>query len=84
MVDRANKDLNYLRAKSSADVVIGAHDGQVSSVAHRSLEEGVDHTLSSGDVLLIIGGVKGKAFPFVLVGLLFFFDCLCYNLEAPR
>ena len=81
-----NQQLAYrvvlLLAKSSADVIIRTHDSIVSSSSSWCLEECVNHTLSSGDVLLVIGFVKSKAFPFVLVGLLILLN-LCNNLEAP-
>lgn len=76
--------LEILLAKSLADVVVGTHDSIVSTSAHGSLEEIVNHPLSSGDILLVIGKVIGKTLPFVLLGLLFLvnFLFLRFNLEA--
>ena len=52
-------------ALSLAHVVVGAHDGCVSSLSPASLEGRVDHTLASGNVLLIIGEVLTKSSPAV-------------------
>lgn len=73
----------YLLAKTSADVIIGAHDCIVGPATHRGLEESVHHALSSGDVLLVIWTVKGKPSPPVFWGLLFLI-IFCRNLEIPR
>lgn len=51
--------MNYLLAKASTGVIVGAHDSIVSPGTQRSLEESVDHSLSSSNVLLIVGSVKG-------------------------
>ena len=54
-----NQNTNYLLAKASAGVIVGAHDSMVSPGTHRSLEESVHHSLSSRNVLLIVRNVEG-------------------------
>lgn len=78
-----NKHHIYLRAETLADVVIRAHDSIVSSGSHGGLEQRVHSTFSSGDVLLVIRFVVGKALPSVLLGLLVLID-FSSNLEARR
>ena len=56
--------------QSLADVVVGAEHGDVGAVPHGRLEEGVDHALSPGDVLLVVRRVVGQAPPPVLLRLL--------------
>ena len=53
-----------------ADVVVGAEHGDVGAVPHGRLEEGVDHALAPGDILLVVRDVVGQALPPVLVRLL--------------
>lgn len=54
-----NQNTNYLLSKASTGVIVGAHDSIVSPGTHRSLEESVHHSLSSCNVLLIVGNVEG-------------------------
>ena len=79
--------MNELRSKSLADVVVGAHDGVVSSGHLRGLEQRVNHTLPSGDVLLVIRHVLYQMSPSVLLRLLLLicvFSRRRRNLEVPR
>ena len=73
----------YLRAKPLAEVFIGTQDSVVSSISLGGLEEGVDHTFPSGDVLLVIRYIISKTFPSVLVGLVLIIAVFgCNYLEA--
>ncbi|KAI3709771.1 hypothetical protein L2E82_39537 [Cichorium intybus] len=44
----------FLHVKPSAGVFVGTHDGEMGAGVLWSLEERVNHSLTSGDVLLII------------------------------
>lgn len=46
--------LENIRAQALANVFVGAEDSIVGSHTVGGLEEGVDHTLSPGDILLVI------------------------------
>lgn len=72
--ERSQREMNNLLLKTLANVLIGAKNGIVSSGSHGSLEDRVNHTFASGDVLLVIRRVVGKSPPSVSIGLFVFFD----------
>lgn len=74
--------LTFLRAEALADVFIRGHDGNVSAVAHRSLEERVDQAFAPGDVLLVVGDVSAEVSPPVCGGLLRLIEVGSEHFEA--
>lgn len=75
--------LCFLLAKSGAEVFIWTHHSIVGSRLHGSLEKRIHHSLSSGDILLVIRHIVGKPFPSVLFSLLILVD-FCNHLKASR
>lgn len=73
-----------LLAKALTDVLLGAHDGDVSATVHGGLEEGIHRSLPSGDILLVVRRVVRKALPPVLLSLLRFIEIGCHDFERTR
>lgn len=72
----------FLPAETLADVLVRAHNGDVGSVTHGSLEESVDQPLPSCDILLVIGYIGREACPSVAARLLRLVEIGSQDLEA--